>query len=132
MVVVGDHDDGGAPPVQLREQLHDLVAVARVQVAGRLVGDDDGSPGGDGPGDGGALALPAGELLHPLGGLAPQADEVERPPGGQQPATVAQAPVEQAEGHVLHHAAPREQVEGLEDTMKESYLKYTGEGLSDA
>src|SRR5258708_12688491 len=36
-----DLNDGGAPVVEALEELHDLVALRGVQVAGRLVGEDD-------------------------------------------------------------------------------------------
>ncbi len=40
--------------------------VARVEVAGGLVGHDQGGPAGQGPGDGGALLLPARQLVGPM------------------------------------------------------------------
>ena len=61
--VMGDHDD------RLAELAHrgaherqDLGAGAGVEVAGRLVGEDDLGTAGEGAGDGDALLLPAREL----------------------------------------------------------------------
>ena len=46
---------------QLRDSLHQLLLVLRVHVGGGLVQNDDGRILHDGPGDGNALALAAGE-----------------------------------------------------------------------
>src|SRR6185295_4465399 len=68
--VVGDHADRRALVVQLLEQVHDLLAVARVEVAGRLVGVQDRRLADDRAGDRNALLLAARELrrvvLHPV------------------------------------------------------------------
>src|SRR5580692_6777060 len=60
--VVGDDHDGGA----VAEQLQEGRAGGGVQVAGRLVGHDQGGPAGQGPGDGGALLLTARQLVRPV------------------------------------------------------------------
>src|SRR5580692_13147274 len=65
--VVGDDHDRGAVAVQLTEQFEDGRAGCGVQVAGRLVGHDQGGPAGRGPGNGGAVLLAAGQLLRPVG-----------------------------------------------------------------
>ena len=57
----------------------------RVQVAGRLVGQDDAGAVGEGAGDGDALALAAGELCRQLAGVIAQ--RPSRPAG---PAPAAQ------------------------------------------
>ena len=64
MLRVGDHDDGGALGIQLGEQVHDLLAVLRVEVTRRLVGKDEFGLDHYGTGDGNALLLTAGELLR--------------------------------------------------------------------
>ena len=62
--VVGDHEDG---LVELAaggaEHGEDGVGVLGVEVAGGLVGEDDGGAGDEGAGDGDALLLAAGELV---------------------------------------------------------------------
>ncbi len=58
--LVSDEDDSVAFPVKLVEQRHDLDAGFGVEVAGRLVGQDDGRIIDKGAGDGDALALTAG------------------------------------------------------------------------
>src|SRR3984957_19099319 len=49
VVIVGDGHDGGAVGVQLAEQPQDGRAGGGVQVAGGLVGHDQGGPAGQGP-----------------------------------------------------------------------------------
>ncbi len=65
--VVGDHHDrlavGCAHVAQQRE---DLGARLRVEVAGRLVGEDDGRPRDQRAGDRDALLLATGELGGPV------------------------------------------------------------------
>ena len=51
VVLVGDQHDGVALPVQAVEQGHDFVARLRVQVAGGLIGQDDGGIVDEGAGD---------------------------------------------------------------------------------
>ena len=60
--VVGDHDDRGAVGVELAEERHDRRAGGAVEVAGRLVGEDDRRAPDERPGDRDPLALAAGEL----------------------------------------------------------------------
>ena len=60
--VVGDHDDGLAGAVEVREEIDDAGAGGEVEVAGGLVGEEDGGVVGEGAGDGDALAFAAGEL----------------------------------------------------------------------
>ena len=61
---VGDHHDGGALLVEFGEQVHHLLAVLGVEVAGGLVGEDELGVGDHGAGDGDALLLSARELLR--------------------------------------------------------------------
>ncbi len=60
---VGYHDDGGAPLVELGEQVHYFQAIGGVEVTGRFVGEDDLGFGHYGPGNGHALLLAARKLL---------------------------------------------------------------------
>jgi len=58
--LVRDHQHGDAALlVQVAQQVHDLTAALRVEVAGRLVGQQDGGPGRDRTRDGRALLLAA-------------------------------------------------------------------------
>src|SRR5918995_683951 len=75
-VVGGDHD-GGADAVDPVQELHDADAGVRVEVARRLVGDEDGRLRDERPGYGNPLLLAAGELVRVLVHLPRKADEVE-------------------------------------------------------
>ena len=59
---VGHHDDGRAFLVELAEHAHDFFAVRRVEVAGRLVGEDQLGLPDKRAGDGDALLLAARQL----------------------------------------------------------------------
>jgi CRP-like cAMP-binding protein len=66
--IMGDDDEAGADLlVELEHELVDPLGGVAIQVARGLVGENAGGAGDEGPGDGGALALAAGEL----GGLVP-------------------------------------------------------------
>ena len=60
---VRDHDDGDAGVVEFLKQPHDFDAGARVEIAGRLVGQHQFGPVDQGAGDGDALLLAAGNWL---------------------------------------------------------------------
>src|SRR3712207_3870650 len=75
--VVRRDEDRGADAVDPVQKLHDADARVRVEVAGRLVGDEYGRLGDEGPGDRDALLLAAGELIWELVHLPTQAHEVE-------------------------------------------------------
>ncbi len=63
--VVRDHDDRLLKlAVELFQQVEDLAAGGAVEIAGRLVGDQQVGVGDDRPGDGDALLLAAGELAR--------------------------------------------------------------------
>ena len=84
--VVGDHDDGLAETRRPRraEQGEHLGADAGVEVAGRLVGEDQVGPGDQRPGDGHPLLLAAGELARPVREPVAEPDAC-RPPGRATP-----------------------------------------------
>ena len=58
----GHLDDGGAVAVEFPEQLHDLVTLRRVEVARRLIGENQLGVGDHRPGHRHQLLLSAGEL----------------------------------------------------------------------
>ena len=78
--------------VQLGEQGEDARARRRVQAAGRLVGQDDGRPPDQGPGDGHPLALAAGQLGGAVTGPVGQADLGQRVRGGLRAAAARARP----------------------------------------
>ena len=61
-----------------RSRRDDLAAGLGVEVAGRLVGEQDARPVDEGAGDGGALHLAAGQLARPVVQPAAEADAVEQ------------------------------------------------------
>ena len=63
LAVVRRHDDGGAGAVDHVEQLHDAQRDGRVEVARRLVADEQRRAVNHGPGNGHALLLATGELV---------------------------------------------------------------------
>ena len=64
--LVGDEDDGVAGGVEALEDGHDLDAGLRVEVAGRLVGEQDRRIVDERPGDRDALTLAARQLVRPV------------------------------------------------------------------
>ena len=84
--VVGDHDDGLAELADaVAQQAEHLRAGAGVEVAGRLVGEDDLGPGDQRPGDGDPLLLAAGQLRRavpqPVGQAEPAPTTCVEPAG---------------------------------------------------
>ena len=64
---MGDEHDGASEFVEFTEQLQNFGAIGRVEVAGGLVGEDEGGIVDLCAGDGHALALPAAELGGSVG-----------------------------------------------------------------
>ena len=114
--VVGRHQDRRLGlVVDLEEELHDLPAGGRVEVAGRLVGDDQSRLVNERAGDRDALLLATGELTGVLLELAGEAHGLQRlgAPAADLPAGLAQH--SQREGDVLVDGQPRKELEVLED-----------------
>ena len=113
--VVGDHADRRAGPVKLAQQLHHRFAALRVEVAGRLVGEQDDRLARDRARHGDALLLTARELAgqvfravrhaHALEGVRDALAALGRP----HPA------IGQRQLDVLEHRQIADQVEALED-----------------
>ena len=75
---MGDHDDGDALVVQFLEHAHDFDAGLAVEVAGRLVGEQQRRLVHQRAGDGDALLLAAGKLVGMMVGALAEADQFER------------------------------------------------------
>ena len=112
--LVRDHDERLAVVLHRRaQQLEDLAAGLRVEVAGRLVREDDGRPAHERAGDRDALLLAAGELGRAVRAPVLQADLVEQV---LEEVLVRLRPGErEREGDVLLGGQHRQQVEELED-----------------
>ena len=65
--IVSDHDDGVALAMQVLQQFGDDLLVGGVEVAGGLVGEEDGWVVDEGAGDADALLFAAGELAGQVG-----------------------------------------------------------------
>ena len=114
--LVGHEDDGKALGVEGAEEGHDLGTALRVEVAGRLVGEDEGGAADEGAGDGDPLLLAAGELVRLVVPPVADADVVEEDDGIGGEALAAPAlRVDEGEGDVLLGGDPLQEVELLED-----------------
>ena len=101
--------------VEGAQQFHDLVAALGVEVAGGLVGQQHGGLGDDGPGDGHALLLAAGELGRACGAPSRRGPPAARRPArGRVRARLRLAAIEQRQLDVLQRRGARQQVEALE------------------
>ena len=78
VAVVGDQDDRPTRGMELAEDAHDLGAAGGVEVAGRLVGEQEGRLGDQRPGDGHPLLLAAGQLGRLVVEPVAEAEPLER------------------------------------------------------
>ena len=78
--------------VEFVEQRHDFLAGVAVQVAGRLVGQDQARPVDQRAGNGHALLLAAGNVVGQRFGVAAQADLVEHLAGARRGAASLATP----------------------------------------
>src|SRR5690242_4483874 len=112
--VVGDHHHRLIELVdRLAQQAHDVGAGLRVEVAGRLVGEDHGRLADEGAGDGDPLLLPAGELGGAVGAPVLEPDRLDQL---VHPGLVGlPAGDRERQDQVLLGGEDRQQVEELED-----------------
>src|SRR5215207_2771325 len=115
LLVVGRNEHGGADTVDPVQKLHDAHAGVRIEVSGRLVGDEYGRLRDEGPGDRDALLLPARELVRELVHLPAQAHEVEYLGDLRADGAASLARDLHRVGDVLGRGLVREQLEVLED-----------------
>jgi hypothetical protein len=111
---VGDLDDRRALAVELLEQVHDRLALARVQVAGGLVCQQKLRIRDHRPGDADQLLLPAGELAGEQVLLAHDAEAVERVTDDRGPLGALDVSVGQRHIQILVDGQRIQQVEVLE------------------
>ena len=111
-----DHQDR-APlgTAEVPEHVEDLAAAARVEVAGRLVGEHQLGLEQERPGDRDALLLAAGELCRRVLGAVAEAHQLQQLMGAPADRAVGAAGDEPGQQHVLLRAQRAEQVEELED-----------------
>ena len=97
------------------EEGHDLDAGFGVEVAGGLVGEDDGGAVDQGAGDGDALPLAAGELVGLVIHARFEADIGQRLLGALNALGGRRAVVDQRQLHVVQRSGAGKQIECLED-----------------
>ena len=124
---MGHHQDGGAVAVDPVEELQDLGAGGRVELAGGLVGQEERRPVGQGPGDGDPLHFAAGELGGPVPFPVSQPDVSEQLSSPGRPLPPGQARFGHGQLDVLPRGQDGEEVEALEDEAQAEEPK-AGEG----
>ena len=115
LLVVGDHDDGVAPAVQSREDGDDLLAGLGIEVAGRLVGQDQRGLVHQGAGDGHPLPLPARKLVRPVRHAVGELHRLQGLAGDLQARRFLDAAVDQGQLDIVQRRGARQQVEDLEN-----------------
>ena len=119
VVLVRDHQHRDAAlEVQPLEDPHHLDAGARVEVAGRLVGEQDRRVGDERARDRDALLLTAGQLIRVMIGALAEADRRRALPSracAVPTAFIFAAAVEQRQLDVVERGRSRQQVESLKD-----------------
>src|ERR1051326_2005855 len=110
-------DDEGQPvlAVERPEEPHHLHRGDGVEIAGRLVGEDQPRPGHEGARDGDALLLTARELIRHAARRARESDRGERLVCAPAMLALRNVAVDERQLHVLPRTRPRQQVEALED-----------------
>ena len=112
--LVGDQHDRDAVAGERGEQRHHLVAGARIEVAGRLVGQHQARLVDQRARDRDPLLLPAGQLAGMVVQAVAQADPFQRGRRALAARARVRARVDQRQLHVLERGRAREQVEALE------------------
>ena len=114
-MVVSRHDDGGTGAVDSVEDAHDSDGRRRVEVSGRLIGEEDERAVDERSCDRDTLLLTAGELTGVTLGVGRQADQFEHL--GHLVANDRSRPPRdlQSKGNVFVHRLVRKQLEVLKD-----------------
>src|SRR5712692_543886 len=113
-LVCREHD-GGAPAPDVLDEAQDLARHLLVEIAGGLVGEQEGGRLDDGAGQGSALGLALRELMRIGLGAGRQPDGLERGEGLGSDVPAWRAEHAQDESHVLEDGAPGQQLGVLED-----------------
>ena len=113
---MGDHRDRcSVGRVQIPEEVRQRPAGDRVEVARRLVGEEDRRPTDERAGDRDALALAARQLAGPVVSSLPETDPIEGSGRGAPPLGTADPAIQQAIGDVGQRRFAVEEMEVLED-----------------
>ncbi len=111
---MGDDQQGRAGiALALEEEIEDRRPRRGVEIAGRLVGEEQGRARRGRPGDGDPLLLAARQLRRIMGEPVAEADRLELRPGEvERPLAAGQL---QRNGDIFERGHRRKQMEGLED-----------------
>ena len=111
---MGDQDERRAVGArQLEQEVHDLLAGGAVEIAGRLVGQQELGPTHEGAGDGDALLLAARELRGVVADAMARARRAAAPTGELE--GIGATGELQRQRHVLVRRHGRNEMEALED-----------------
>ncbi len=113
--LVGDQHDGAPFGVEVGEDREHVLGRVGVEVAGRLVGEDQRGVGDDRAGDRDALLLAAGELGGEVVQAVGHAHRRQRPFGAAAALGAVQAGVGERQFDVGERGGAGDEVEGLED-----------------
>ena len=97
------------------EELQDFVLAPAVEIAGRLIGQQERRLVGQGPGDGDALALADRKVHRTVVPAMSQADLVDQPLRALDSLPAAQGGLEHGNLHVLDRSQGAQDMKGLED-----------------
>ena len=123
--IVCDHADRRAALMQLLQEIHHGLATLRIEIAGRLIGQQDDRFAPDRARDRDTLLLAAGELAGEMFGPVRHADPFERLRDAVASLFRAHAAVREGQFHVFEHGEIADQVEALENEPNLS-IAHTG------
>ena len=103
---VGDDDNRLALFIELLEERHDFFARFGIEISGGLVGEDDRGIVDEGPCDGDALALSAGQFIRPMVEPITEADVLQGMLGFFQAVAAAEAGVNERKLDVVQCIGP--------------------------
>ena len=113
-VVGDDQDRDSLLRVQAQQQRHHFERGVGIQGAGGLVGKQQCRLSGQGPGNGDALFLAAGELAGPMAGPVSHAHARQQRERARPQLRARNAAIYQGQADVLQGRQLRQQLEGLE------------------
>ncbi|AIB13926.1 hypothetical protein ABAZ39_18485 (plasmid) [Azospirillum argentinense] len=114
--VMGDDDDRGADvPIEGDQRGHDVLGRLAVEIAGRLIRQQNGGLTDQRPGDRHTLALAARHLVREMVQAVGQTDLFQSGLGTRQRLPPEHSPIQQRHGDVVERRQAGKQVKRLED-----------------
>src|SRR6516165_4456801 len=114
-LIVGNHANCGAALMQLTEQMHDSFAVVRIEIASRLVREQNRRPAGERARDCDALLLAAGKLAWQMFCSMRHSHALQRFSYERFAVTGTGTAIRERQFHVFKNCQIADQVETLED-----------------